>query len=126
MHPALHPGPIASDRSAVLGKAVMAAAARLGIRQATLARVLGLSPASISRIGKGQIGLDPDSKNGELALLFVRLFRSLDAITGSDAAARRWLDSHNHALGDRPADLIVAATGLVDVVAYLDSQRARI
>lgn len=126
MRTALDSASAARERSAVLGKAVMAAATRLGIRQTRLARVLGLSPASVSRIGKGQLGLAPDSKQGELALLFVRLFRSLDAITGSDAAARQWLDSHNHALGGCPADLILTAAGLVDVVAYLDSQRARI
>lgn len=114
------------DARTVLAKAVIAAAERLGIRQTALARIIGVSAPTVSRMTQAQYGLDPDSKPGELGLLFVRLFRSLDAIVGTDDAARRWLDSHNHALNGRPAELIRSATGLVDVVAYLDSQRARL
>ncbi len=117
---------VVRDRRAVLAKAVIAAADRLGIRQTALAKIIGVSAPTISRMAQAQYGLDPDSKPGELALLFVRLYRSLDAIVGTDEAARRWLDSQNHALNGRPAELIRGATGLVDVVAYLDSQRARL
>ncbi len=116
----------APDPRAVLAKAVIAAADRLDIRQTALAKIIGVSAPTVSRMAQAQYGLDPESKPGELALLFVRLYRSLDAIVGTDDAARRWLDSQNHALNGRPAELIRSATGLVDVVAYLDSQRARL
>jgi uncharacterized protein (DUF2384 family) len=59
--------------------------------------------------------------------LFVRLFRSLDALIGSnDAAARGWLNGQNQGLVGRPIDLIQSTEGLVRVVQYLDSARGRI
>jgi hypothetical protein len=57
----------------------------------------------------------------------VRLFRSLDAIVGSDdVAARAWLRADNRALGGVPFELIRDAAGLVRTVDYLDAARARI
>jgi hypothetical protein len=62
-----------------------------------------------------------------MAALFVRLFRSLDAVLGSnDEAARTWLNGENRALGDKPANLIRRAEGLVRAVHYLDAARSRI
>ena len=110
----------------MLAKAVLAAAARLGLRHRQLGAVIGSSEASISRLQHGR-GLDPASKEGELALLFLRLYRSLDALVGGDdAAARDWLISENTHLGGVPADRIRAVEGLVDVVQYLDAMRGRL
>lgn len=97
----------------------------LGLNGSGLAQVLGLSEASISRIQSGQRGIDPSSKEGELAALLIRLFRSLDALVGNDARRRQlWFDTHNQALNGTPRQLIVSAQGLVLTVAYLDSMRA--
>lgn len=61
----------------------------------------------------------------ELAALFIRLFRSLDAITAGDSqVARAWLRNENRALGGRPIDQIQTISGLTHDLAYLDSQRA--
>ena len=61
----------------------------------------------------------------ELGALFVRLFRSLDAITGGDGTvAHAWLRNDNRALGGRPLDQIKTITGLTHGLAYLDSRRA--
>jgi hypothetical protein len=74
---------------------------------------------------RGDFHLDRDSKPFELALLLVRLFRSLDAITGGDeAVGRQWLRNENTALGGRPAEKILSISGLMDVLAYLDARRA--
>ena len=116
-----------ADASAVLAMAALRAADGLALSQADLARVLGLSPATVSRLAHGQKRLEPASKPFELAALFVRLFRSLDAIVGSDdAAARAWLRSPNLVLGGVPLELIRDLTGLVRTVDYLDAARARI
>ena len=57
----------------------------------------------------------------------MRLFRSLDAIVGSDdAAAQAWLRGDNQALGGVPLALIREPAGLVRTVDYLDAARARI
>ena len=110
----------------VLAKAVLSAAGRLGLRHRHVAAVLGSSEASISRLQTGR-GLDPDSKEGELALLFLRLYRGLDALVGGDdEKARLWLHAENDHLGGIPADRIRTVEGLVDVVQYLDAMRGRL
>ena len=59
--------------------------------------------------------------------MFVRLFRSLDAVIGSnDSAARSWLNSENRGLAGRPIELIRSTEGLVRVVQYLDAARGRL
>ncbi len=74
----------------------------------------------------GERHLADHSKAFELAALLVRAFRSLDAITGGDERlARAWLAAPNAALGACPADRIMTAQGLVDVVTYLDARRVR-
>jgi hypothetical protein len=111
--------------AAVLAKAVLSAAARLDVRQRELAQVLGSSEASVSRLARGR-GIDPGSKEGELALLFLRVYRSLDALVGGDdARARAWLHAENAHLAGRPVAKITGVQGLVDVVQYLDGMRGR-
>jgi hypothetical protein len=113
------------SKVSVVGKSLLRAAAYLQVPSRVLAKIIGLSEASISRIGQGTFRLDPGSKPFELALLFIRLFRSLDAITGGDqATARAWIRSENTALGGKPLDLMMRLSGLVDVIAYVDARRA--
>jgi Protein of unknown function (DUF2384) len=60
-----------------------------------------------------------------LGVLFVRLFRSLDAIVGGDeAVARAWLANPTLALDAKPAERIRTIPGLMDVITYLDSCRS--
>jgi transcriptional regulator with XRE-family HTH domain len=120
--PAPKPEPAAD---LVLTRAVLRSAELLGLSSAALARILGVSEASVSRLASGARTVDPQSKEGELALLLVRVYRSLDALVGSDASQRQaWLHGHNRALNGRPIDLIQRTDGLVNVVAYLDAMRA--
>jgi transcriptional regulator with XRE-family HTH domain len=111
----------------VLTSAVLRAGALLGLNQARVAEVLGVSAATVSRMANGTYALDANKKEWELAALFVRLFRSLDSLVGSnDEAARAWLNGDNRGLGDKPARLIRSAEGLVRAVHYLDAARSRI
>lgn len=117
---------LAPDPAVVLTKAVLAAARRLGLRNRELAGILGASEASVSRLSNGR-AIEPASKEGELALLFLRLFRSLDALVGGEEAkARAWLHADNTHVGGVPAERIKRVEGLVDVVQYLDAMRGRI
>jgi hypothetical protein len=123
--------PLAQRRAAaepadVLRKAVLSASTRLGLRQRDLAGVLGASEASVSRLLRGR-GIAPQSKEGELALLFLRVYRSLDALVGGDdVQARAWLHATNDHLGGVPADRLMQVEGLVDVAQYLDAMRGRL
>lgn len=112
----------------VLTKAALRAADILEIPQRTLAEIIGVSASTVSRAAHGGAPVDPESKSGELAKLWVRVFRSLDAIVGSnDVAARAWLNSANAAFGgQKPVDRLRSAEGLIHVLHYLDSARARL
>lgn len=115
----------AAGVAAVVNKAVLRAAERLNVSNRVLARVIGLSEASISRMRAGTYTLSSGDKAFELALLFVRLYRSLDAIVGGDdAAAAAWLQQDNAALGGTPLALVQTVQGLMHVVQYLDTRRA--
>jgi len=124
-HSATVPLPV-SD-AAVLSKAVVRAARLLGLTQRDVAAALGISEATTSRMFAGKYLLSRErAKEWELAVLLVRLFRSLDALWGHEASARTWLTSENLALGGRPADLVRTVEGMVRVVAYLDAARGRL
>ena len=116
-----------ADPARVLTKAALRAADILEIPQRTLADIIGVSASTISRAANGGVPVDPDSKAGELARLWVRVFRSLDAIVGSnDVAARVWLNSANAAFaGEKPIDRLRSAEGLIHVLYYLDTSRGR-
>ena len=117
--------PRPAGEAAVVTKGVLRAAERLGLSNRVVAAVVGVSEATVSRMGTGTYQLEPGSKPFELAVLFLRLFRSLDAIVGGDAAvARAWLQNENTALSAAPVSLIESVAGLVNVVAYLDDRRA--
>lgn len=131
MKPALRsvavPTPSAPQPDQVLTQALLRTAELLELSQVELARILGVSDSSVSRLVSETRQVDASSREGEFALLLVRVYRSLDALVGGDAPARRaWLRSHNRALNGTPAALLQTATGLVNTVAYLDSARARL
>jgi predicted transcriptional regulator len=113
-----------SSEGAVLTKATIRAADRLGLSQKILGNVLGLSEAVISRMRNGGHVLER-GKAFELAALFIRLYRSLDAIvSGDEKSARAWMKSNNSVLGAQPVDLIQKVQGLMHVIQYLDARRA--
>ena len=110
---------------AVLGKAALEAANRLGLTARTLGTVVGLSEPTVSRLKRGEFMLERGTKPFELAVLLVRLYRSLDAIVAGDGnVAKAWLRNDNSALGGKPIEAIQTVPGLVDVIAYLDARRA--
>ena len=124
--PPIKPRPASTaDQSAVLTKATLRAAAKLGLTNKLLATVIGVSEATISRMGSGGYTLQRGQKPFELAVLFVRLYRSLDAIVGGDdAVAGSWLKNRNTVLDAEPLALIQTVPGLMNVIQYLDARRA--
>ena len=119
---------IATDEAAVVSKALLRAAEAWGLSSAELAEIIGTSESTLSRIRTGKRGPIPlGSKEGELALLFLRVFRSLDALVGGDEAhAKAWLRAQNHHVGGIPLRRLKKIEGLVDVAEYLDAMRGTI
>ena len=119
--------PIIADEARVLSEAVSRAAGCWTITNEQLGAVLGLSPATASRLRNGSFQLERPSKAFELGQLFVRLFRSLDALMGSDdTASRSWLRTRNLDLDGRPIDLMRSIRGLGEVSNYVDDFRAQV
>ena len=114
-----------SDEAVLLTKAVLRAADRLAIKNAALAKILGLSGPTVSRMRNGKYRLERGQKPFELAALLVRLYRSLDGIVGGDDhVAANWLTNKNTALDGVPLELIQSVSGLANVIHYLDARRA--
>jgi uncharacterized protein (DUF2384 family) len=114
-----------ADKAAVLTKATLRAASQLGLTNKTLATVIGVSEATVSRMRSEDYELQLGQKPFELAVLFVRLYRSLDAIVGGDdAVASSWLKNRNAVLDGEPIALIQTVPGLMNVIQYLDARRA--
>lgn len=110
----------------VLAKAVLNAAAQLGLKQADLAAVLGMHRTAISRL-KQNPSLSPRSKEGELALLLVRLARALFALTGGDQDwIRHFMRTPNKVTGGIPARQIESIQGLVTVLQFVDAIRGKV
>ncbi|WP_119302569.1 antitoxin Xre-like helix-turn-helix domain-containing protein [Dongia deserti] len=117
--------PDESADGALVTKATLRAAARLDVSNRELARIIGVSEATVSRMGSGAYALPPGQKPFELALLLVRLYRSLDSIVGGDQrVAQAWLRVENTALGGVPLQRIMNIAGLLETIAYLDARRA--
>ena len=109
----------------VLTKALLRASGQLGLSQKALAGAIGVCEATVSRLGRSR-KISPDSKEGELSLLLLRLFRSLDSLFGgNEAQCRAWMHADNHHLGAAPSALIGSVVGLMQVVEYLDSMRGK-
>lgn len=113
------------DSAAVLAKALLRAADQLGLKQGELARTLGVHRSALSRL-KHSPTLDPASKTGELALLLVRIARSLSALTGGDEAwIRHFMRAPNQLSGGVPVEQIGTIQGLVTVLQVVDALRGR-
>ena len=111
----------------ILTRAVFKAAEILKIKLADLSQILALKNAVLTDMKRGDDALRPKSDEFERAVLFVRLFSSLDTMVGGDEkTANDWLRHHNYYFDDMPINKIQNKAGLLDVIAYLDASRAPI
>lgn len=107
----------------LLLQAVSRAADELNLSRTALARVLGKDRTTLTRAK----GIDPASKTGELALLLIRVYRSLSVLVGNDRQLlRHWFHTANRHTGGVPAEQVQRTEGLVAIVQYLDAMRAPI
>jgi len=96
------------------------------IKPDDLAKIIGPHRNTVDRfLKKGE--LDPNSKPGELALLLIRVYRSLFALNGGNRNAMiHWLNTHNHHIQGIPLDEMKNVMGLSRVVNYLDAIRGKV
>jgi hypothetical protein len=90
-----------------------------------LAQLVGVSPTSLSRLGRSRL-IHPEGKGGALAILFVRPYRGLDSLLGGDdSKPRAWLSAENAYVGGVPRELIRSAEGLVCTIEHVDAMRGK-
>jgi DNA-binding XRE family transcriptional regulator len=110
----------------LITKAFLRAGELLELSQKDLAEIIGVSEAGISRLANGSKSLPIKGKEWELALQFIRLFRSLGGVLGNETTMRAWMNSPNTALKGTPRDLVKTVPGLLNVIDYLDYHRGQV
>ena len=115
------------NQERALSTAVARIAEHWKLTNEELGLILGLSHPSVSRLRAGKLQLEARSKSFEAGQYLLRLFRSLDALMGSDdQASRSWLRTPNLDLERAPVELLSTFTGLSRVCDYVDAFRARV
>lgn len=110
------------DQAGVLAEALINAGKHLDLNQAELGEIIGKDRTAI---GRGRI--DPASKAGELALLFIRCYRALYVLVGGNPQQmRHWMQTENLHTGGIPAEQVKTVQGLTTVLEYLDAMRGKL
>jgi DNA-binding XRE family transcriptional regulator len=113
------------DKASVLMKAFNNACSELGVNKVDAGKIIGVNRSTLSR--KEVQGFTPGSKQAELSLHFIRLYRSLFAISGGDKDfMHHWFTTANSALGGAPAERVLSVLGLVQTNEYLDAMRGKL
>ena len=116
-----------NNEEQVLSTAVARIADLWDLTNGQLGSILGMSGPSASRLRSGKLMLEVRSKAFEAGQYLLRLFRSLDALMGSDdQTSRAWLRTPNLDLERPPIELLSTFTGLSRVCDYVDGFRARV
>lgn len=112
---------LAVDKADVLGRSTYAAGEMLGLSRAEVGTIIGRNRSSIDRYG-----IDPQSKAGELALILIRVYRSLYALMGGDAVnMQHFMETNNRGTQGIPREQVHTVQGLMTVCEYLDAIRGK-
>jgi hypothetical protein len=106
----------------IVMKAYINAYKTMGISDSQAAKLIGVARSTLLR----KPSFETDSKQSELQILFIRLYRSLFALFGGDLTSmKHWFDHKNKHIRGVPKELCFTVTGLVNVNAYLDGLRGK-
>lgn len=112
-----------TDKKMVVSKAFRNAYKDFGLTDTEAANIIGKTRATLTRAQ----GFNVTSKEFEIQVLFIRLYRSLFAILGGDKTAmKHWFTTPNKHLRGVPKELVNRIAGLAGINAYLDAMRAKV
>lgn len=115
------------EKERVLTRAILNMAEFYNLSGKDLSAIIGMSEASMTRLHQGKKWLSPYTREGEMALLLLRVYRSLNALVGNNhQKAKAWLTSANRYFDTPPIEQLKTVQGLVNVVNYLDAMRGKI
>ena len=112
------------DQNAVLTKAFIRMAKYYQWTGKEIHELTGMSESTITRLYQGKKNLSPSTKEGEVAVLLLRIYRSLNAMIGNHhEKARLWLNHENVYFKQKPIEAMKTLSGLIQVLQYLDAMR---
>lgn len=115
------------QRDIVLTKAILNLAAFYGLTGKDLCHIIGISESTVTRLNQGKAFLSPSTKEGEIALLLLRVYRGLNSLIGNNHdKAKLWLNSDNNYFNRKPIEQLKSVSGLVEVVNYIDAMRGKL
>lgn len=111
----------------VLSRALCNLAKFYSLTGKDLSKIIGISEPSASRLSQGKKLISPHTKEGEIALLLLRIYRSLNAMVGNNhEKAKLWLNSQNKYFRNKPIEEMKTISGLIRVLNYLDAMRGKL
>jgi len=115
------------QKDLVLTKAIVNLAKFYDLTGKDLREIIGVSESTITRLNQGKAFISPSTKEGEMVLLLLRVYRGLNALLGNNHdKAKLWLNSHNQYFNKKPVEQLKTVSGLVDVVNYIDAMRGKL
>ena len=116
-----------NKKEIVLTKAICNLAKFYSFTGKELSDIIGISESSASRLYQGTKLISPQTKTGEIALLLIRIYRSLNSMVGNNhEKAIAWLNSQNKYFQTTPIAEMKTIAGLINVLNYLDAMRGKL
>jgi len=109
------------NTSKVLTKASWKAAELLGLKSEQFVRILHLECLDM-KLSEATLMFDPNSKQGEIALILIRIYKALYNLNGSDIEwMHHFLNSPNLLTGGIPIEQLESMNGLLSVLNTVES-----
>ena len=107
--------------------AFVVAGRELGLSLALMAAIIGVSSSTMKNFSRGAATI-ASTKDQELSLGFIRVYRALFAILGGNQEQMRyWMKTPNRHFNNQvPTDLAGNYQGLAELNVYLDAMRGRV
>ena len=108
-------------------EAFVEAGRELGLTLTQMAAVIGVSSSTMKNYSRGAATI-ASTKDQELSLGFIRVYRALFAILGGNQEQMRyWMKTPNRHFNNQvPTDLAGNYQGLAELNVYLDAMRGRV
>lgn len=115
------------QKELVLTKAILNLANFYNLTGKDLNHIIGISESTVTRLNQGKAFISPSSKEGEIAVLLLRVYRGLNSLIGNNHdKAKLWLNSDNKYFNKKPIEQLKSISGLVEVVNYIDAMRGKL
>ncbi len=112
-----------TQNSELMFEAYSAACDWFGLGKEEQAKILGVGRNTLHR---NKSGFAENTKEFEIQVMFVLVYRSLYSLLGGNQLAmREWFDDHNLHLGAIPRELCMRIKGIVHLNDYLDAMRGK-